>query len=83
MFANAMNVLEGAHRVAAFLAGAVRKGWTADLTAYVETINGLPGLLVADRNGLVQTNAFEFEGDLIKAIYVVRNPEKLRHLSQH
>jgi RNA polymerase sigma-70 factor (ECF subfamily) len=77
----AMNVLEGAHRVAAFLAGVVRKGWTADLTARIETINGLPGLIVTDRNGLVQTNAFEFEGDLIKAIYVVRNPDKLRHLA--
>ena len=77
----AMNVLEGAHRVAAFLAGAVRKGWTADLTAHVETINGLPGLIVADRTGLVQTTAFEFEGDQIKTIYVVRNPDKLRHLA--
>jgi RNA polymerase sigma-70 factor, ECF subfamily len=77
----AMNVLEGAHRVAAFLAGAVRKGWTADLTARIETINGLPGLIVTGPHGLVQTNAFEFEGDLIKAIYVVRNPDKLKHLA--
>jgi RNA polymerase sigma-70 factor, ECF subfamily len=77
----AMNVLEGAHRVAAFLAGAVKKGWTADLTARIETINGLPGLIVTGPHGLVQTNAFEFEGDLIKAIYVVRNPDKLKHLA--
>jgi len=77
----AMNVLEGAGRVAAFLAGAVKKGWTAELTARVETINGLPGLIVTDRNGLVQTTAFEFEGDRIKTIYAVRNPEKLRHLA--
>jgi RNA polymerase sigma-70 factor, ECF subfamily len=77
----AMNVLEGAHRVAAFLAGAVKKGWTADLTARIETINGLPGMIVTDSNGLVQTNAFEFEGDRIKTIYAVRNPDKLRHLA--
>lgn len=77
----ALNVLEGAGRVAAFLAGAVKKGWTADLTTRIETINGLPGLIVTGANGLVQTNAFEFEGDTIKAIYVVRNPDKLRHLS--
>jgi hypothetical protein len=25
--------------------------------------------------------SFEFEGDLIRAIYIVRNPEKLRHLA--
>jgi RNA polymerase sigma-70 factor (ECF subfamily) len=77
----AMNVLEGAHRVAAFLAGAVKKGWTADLTARIETINGLPGLIIEGPNGLVQTNAFEFEGDTIKTIYAVRNPDKLRHLA--
>jgi len=77
----AMNVLIGVDRVAAFLAGAVKKGWTADLTTRIETINGLPGLMVFGANGLVQTNAFEFEGDRIKTIYAVRNPEKLRHLA--
>jgi RNA polymerase sigma-70 factor, ECF subfamily len=77
----AMNVLEGAHRVAAFLAGAVKKGWTADLTARIDTINGLPGLIVYGPAGLVQTTAFEFEGDRIKTIYAVRNPDKLKHLA--
>ena len=79
--AAALNVIEGADRVAAFLAGVVRKGWTDDLTVRVDTINGLPGLIVSGPNGLVQTNAFEIDGDVVKAIYVVRNPDKLRHLS--
>lgn len=79
--AAALNVIEGADRVAAFLAGVVRKGWTDDLTVRVDTINGLPGLIVSGPNGLVQTNAFEIEGDVVKAIYVVRNPDKLRHLA--
>jgi hypothetical protein len=30
---------------------------------------------------VIQTTAVEFDGDVIKTIYVVRNPEKLRHLS--
>ena len=77
----ALNVIEGADRVAAFLAGAVRKGWTDDLTVRFDTINGLPGLIVSGPSGLVQTNAFEFEGDVVKAIYVVRNPDKLKHLA--
>jgi len=77
----ALNVIEGAGRVAAFVAGTVRKGWTADLAIRFDTINGLPGMILSDSNGLVQTTAFEFEGDLVKAIYVVRNPEKLRHLA--
>jgi RNA polymerase sigma-70 factor (ECF subfamily) len=76
----ALNVLEGAERVASFLAGVVRKGWTDDMTVRFDLINGLPGLIVSGPNGLVQTNAFEIEGDVVKAIYVVRNPDKLKHL---
>ena len=77
----ALNVIEGSDRVAAFLCGAVRKGWTNDLTVRFDTINGLPGLIVSGPEGTVQTNAFEIENDLVKAIYVVRNPDKLRHLT--
>jgi hypothetical protein len=29
----------------------------------------------------VQTTAFEIDGDVIRALYVVRNPDKLRHLA--
>ena len=78
--AAALNVIDGAERVAAFLAGVVRKGWTEDTTVRFETINDLPGLIVSGPNGLFQTNAFEIEGDVVKAIYIVRNPDKLRHL---
>jgi RNA polymerase sigma-70 factor (ECF subfamily) len=31
--------------------------------------------------GAVQTSAFEIEDGLIRALYVVRNPDKLRHLA--
>jgi RNA polymerase sigma-70 factor (ECF subfamily) len=77
----ALNVIEGADRVAALLAGVVRKGWTDEMSVRFETINGLPGLILTGPRGLVQTSAFEIEGDVVKAIYVVRNPDKLRHLA--
>ena len=77
----ALNVIEGADRVAAFLAGAVRKGWTDELSVRIDTINGLPGLIVSGPAGLIQTSAFEIEGDVVKAIYAVRNPDKLKHLT--
>ena len=77
----ALNVIEGAARVAPFLVGVVRKGWTDDMTVRFDTINGLPGLMLSGPHGLVQTTAFEIEGDVVKAIYVVRNPDKLRHLA--
>jgi len=77
----ALNVIEGADRVAAFLAGTIRKGWTPDMTVRFDMINDLPGLIVSGPHGLIQTTAFELEGDAIAAIYVVRNPDKLKHLS--
>ena len=77
----APNVIEGADHVAAFLAGVVRKGWTDGMSVRLETINGLPGLIMSGSSGLVQTTAFEIEDGLVKAIYAVRNPDKLRHLA--
>jgi RNA polymerase sigma-70 factor (ECF subfamily) len=78
--AAALNVIQGADRVAAFLVGAVRKGWKDDYAVRFETINGLPGIIVTSPDGVVQTNAFEIADGVITAIYVVRNPDKLRHL---
>jgi RNA polymerase sigma-70 factor (ECF subfamily) len=42
-------------------------------------INGLPGFVTEEADGL-QTTALLIEKDRIKAIYVMRNPDKLRHL---
>src|SRR5262249_42642317 len=74
-----------AARVAQFLLDATRKRlgawWSDDFTLRFATINGLPGLIVDAPEGPVQTAAFEIEGDVIRALYVVRNPDKLRHLA--
>jgi RNA polymerase sigma-70 factor, ECF subfamily len=43
-------------------------------------VNGLPGFITLEADGELQTTAFEIEYDKIAAIYVVRNPEKLKHL---
>jgi RNA polymerase sigma-70 factor (ECF subfamily) len=43
-------------------------------------INGLPGLVTREADGNLQTTAFEIEDGKIVAIYVMRNPDKLRHL---
>src|SRR5262249_38074801 len=78
--AAALNVLEGADRAARFLVGATRKGWREDFTIRFATINGLPGIIVDAPEGPVQTNAFEIENGAIRALYVVRNPDKLQRL---
>ncbi|WP_029226294.1 sigma-70 family RNA polymerase sigma factor [Burkholderia ubonensis] len=43
-------------------------------------INGLPGFVTLEADGELQTTALEIEGGKVAAIYVVRNPDKLRHL---
>ncbi len=43
-------------------------------------VNGLPGFITLEADGEIQTTAFEIEDDKIAAIYVVRHPDKLRHL---
>src|SRR5690242_6323971 len=78
--AAALNVLDGADRSARFLVGATRKGWRDDYTLRFAIINGLPGIILDTPVGPVQSSAFEFDGDIIRALYVVRNPDKLRHL---
>jgi len=43
-------------------------------------INGLPGFVTLEADGELQTTALDIENGKIAAIYVVRNPDKLRHL---
>jgi RNA polymerase sigma-70 factor (ECF subfamily) len=42
-------------------------------------INGLPGFVTAEHDGM-QTTALEIEDGRIVGVYVMRNPDKLRHL---
>jgi RNA polymerase sigma-70 factor (ECF subfamily) len=79
--AAALNVLDGAERAARFLVGAARKGWREDFTLRFSRINDLPGVIVDAPEGPVQTVAFEVENGLVRAIYIVRNPDKLRRLN--
>lgn len=43
-------------------------------------VNGLPGFITLEADGELQTTALEIENGKIAAIYVMRNPDKLRHL---
>jgi RNA polymerase sigma-70 factor (ECF subfamily) len=43
-------------------------------------INGLPGFVTREADGEIQTTALAIEDGRISAIYVMRNPDKLRHL---
>ena len=77
--AAALNEIHGADHSARFLIGATRKGWRDDFATRSAMINGLPGIIIYAPEGLVQTAAFEIEDGVIRGIYIVRNPDKLRH----
>ena len=81
----AMDAIEGADRAERFLVDVTRKRpgawWREDFTLRLGTVNGLPGLIVEAPEGPVQTTAFEIVDDVIRALYIVRNPDKLRHLA--
>jgi RNA polymerase sigma-70 factor, ECF subfamily len=81
----ALNVVEGADHAARFLIDVTRKRpgawWRDDFRPRFALINGLPGIIVDAPEGAVQTAAFEIEGGVIRSLYVVRNPDKLRHLA--
>ena len=46
----------------------------------VGLVNGLPGFVTREADGELQTTALQIEDGAIVAIYVMRNPDKLKHL---
>jgi RNA polymerase sigma-70 factor, ECF subfamily len=45
-------------------------------------INGLPGFVTIERGDILQTTALEIAEGRVAAVYVVRNPDKLRHMAE-
>ena len=77
-----LNPLAGIRRVTGLFAGVARKfGGEIPPIVYRGLIDGLPGLITREEDGELQSLALQIENGLITAIYIVRNPEKLRHLA--
>ena len=81
--AAALNPIRGRDHIVRFYAGLARKGLPTGLAGVLRPtpVNGLPGFVLTEPDGSVQTIALEFSGDLVSAVYVVSNPEKLGHLT--
>ncbi len=78
----ALNPLFGFRRVAGLFLGVARKtGGALPPVLYKGLINGLPGFVTLEQDGVVQTTALDIEDGRIVGVYIVRNPEKLAHLS--
>ena len=70
----------GPDKVARFFAGLARKA-AGTLGAQPILINGTPGLLVTRDGAPDSVFAFSVRDGLIARIHVVRNPQKLRHIT--
>lgn len=76
----AINVLHGPRKAARLFAGLARKrARPVEPCPPLQWINGSPGFLSTE-NGVLQTTALSIRNGRIGAIWIVRNPEKLRHL---
>ncbi|MBL8710244.1 MAG: sigma-70 family RNA polymerase sigma factor [Rhodospirillaceae bacterium] len=78
----ALNPIYGADKITRFIAGiAAKEGAAASRFLRYAVIDGLPGFITRERDGLIQTTALEIEAGRITALYVVRNPDKLARLT--
>lgn len=58
------------------------RGQTGTLVRYAY-INGLPGFITREPDGMLQTTALLIDDGGVRAVYVMRNPDKLQHLEAH
>jgi RNA polymerase sigma-70 factor (ECF subfamily) len=47
---------------------------------WASLVNGLPGFITLEADGELQSTALEIEDGKVTAIYIMRNPDKLKHL---
>jgi RNA polymerase sigma factor (sigma-70 family) len=74
------NPIQGLQRVLRLFAGVSRKNrYSAKLIRSL-TIDGLPGYISRDRGDVLQATMLDIADGKVRAIYIMRNPEKLGHV---
>ena len=82
----ALNPIRGADKIARFFIALAGKNSNRDIRIEPMTINGAIGALLYMDGEVDHSLSLAIDGDRIAAIYIVRNPDKLRHvprISQH
>lgn len=75
------NPIVGLARVLRLYGGLRRKlGMRQGEAFHALRINGLPGYLSHERDGVLQTTALQIEDGRITAVYITRNPDKLQRV---
>ncbi len=70
--------LQGCQKVARFLMAIRRSRLIPILNPQIVQINAQPGILNTVEGNLQSTFSFEFSGQIIKSIFAIVNPEKLK-----
>jgi len=78
---SAMVPVSGSKNVSALLMGLQKKGAARIHRIDLVTLNGLPGYAFFSNEGLDTVMALQTHGGQIAAMYVVRNPDKLRGIA--
>ena len=73
-------VIIGADHVSRFLLG-IWPRFTSAMERRLVDINGSPGLVMSLDGKVHYAFAFELANDRVKSMYIVCNPDKLRHLT--
>jgi hypothetical protein len=76
------NVICGVERALRLFVAQRRKQAAPPMLLHTAIIDGLPGYVGIDRGNVLQTTALDVRDGWIAAIYIVRNPDKLRHLDE-
>jgi RNA polymerase sigma-70 factor (ECF subfamily) len=76
-----VNPIFGAEKIARFFIG-VRDKRPEGSEIVPRIVNGSWGYVVYVGDQALQANNFEFDGDRIIAVHIVRNPDKLQHLAR-
>ncbi len=76
----ALRPILGRNRITRFFVGILAKNGPA-ARSEVAAINGQPGFIKSDGTSFIGVFTLEFSEGKISAIYLMRNPEKLRHLA--
>jgi RNA polymerase sigma-70 factor (ECF subfamily) len=77
----ARNPIQGADKIARFFIGLAAKNANHEIRVEPAMINGAIGALLYLDGELDHTMSMAISGEKIAAIYIVRNPDKLRHLA--
>lgn len=76
----ALRPIVTADHVARFFVGLRKHAWLGSVVKFTK-VNGEVGVVVRRGDGHLAVSTFAIQGDRIRAIYSVNNPDKLRHVT--